>query len=113
MKTFTEYQKLQEISALDVGKSSIGGTNLSNNEEGEMSSLFKAVRLSWDRYRNETLAFLQKMAHKDPDVQEELNKIKDTGISRLSAATRKIRPEPDVIGRQPSGDNSEDFDLDQ
>jgi len=110
MKTFVDYQKLREMSALDVGKSAVGGTALSNDEEGEMGSLFKVARLGWDRYRGEMVSFLQKLAHKDPDIQEEFSKIKDSGFGKLSSAVRRIKPEPDIVGRPQSDFGASDLD---
>lgn len=77
MKSFTDYIAIREEN--DLGTSSLGDT-----QEPELNSLVKIARIAWDRYRVEARQFFQGLAHKDPEVKEELDRLQSdaSGIPR-------------------------------
>ena len=88
MRKFDDYIKFREGgSATEVGNNVVGSASLSPQEEGQLSALFEAIKVAWNRYRVRTADFLHQL--NDQDIEAALKKIEDEGVNDLSRATRK------------------------
>ena len=90
MKSFTDYIAIREES--DLGTSSLGDT-----QEPELNSLVKIARIAWDRFRIESRQFFQGLAHKDPEIKEELDKLQSDVSGMPRPQKDKDGPEPELI----------------
>ncbi len=98
MKSFTDYIAVKEQS--DLGTSSLGDIH-----EPELNSLIKISRIAWDRYRVEAKQFFQGLAHKDPEVKEELDKLQ-SDAGGMPRPQKDKEQEPELIA-PPSADSGE------
>ena len=91
MKSFTDYIAIRE-------ESDLGTTSLGDTQEPELNSLVKIARIAWDRYRIESREFFQGLAHKDPEIKEELDRLQSdvSGMPR-PGRDKDSEKEPELI----------------
>ncbi|MHA2043210.1 MAG: hypothetical protein ACW99G_00365 [Candidatus Thorarchaeota archaeon] len=96
MKTFTNYLQLRENSALDIGKSVIQNTSLSNTQEESLSALYRLADHMWEKHRQPFLTWLN--MYKGDEVVDKLLKQIQSDPNQLTQATHRTPgEEPEEI----------------
>jgi hypothetical protein len=79
MKSFQDYVKIRE----DIGEAPTDMT-FGHPDKAKMDTLFKLIKMAWDRNRGDVMEFFEKLADNDPDMQDVLKKLNgpEAGQSR-------------------------------
>jgi hypothetical protein len=94
MKSFKKFLQIRENSELDIARMAIGKTNLTSEEETQLSMLFRVVKTLFSESPTMFISFLSRMSKGDPIMEEMVKKIE---VSQLRPATNKDVKGLDVV----------------
>lgn len=90
MKTFSDWCSFYENSAMDIGKSTIGSTSYTDEQEGLMADLFRGMKIATAKHKSAVMRFLRSLAPSEPEIQQIIDKIGHEGnLAKMAAASRK------------------------
>jgi len=94
MKSFKKFLQIRENSEMDIAKLAIGRTNLTSEEETQLSMLFSVIKTLFSESATMFVAFLKRVSKGDPIMEEMADKIE---ISQLRPASNKDLKGLDVV----------------
>jgi len=79
MKSFTKWysQKIVETFPSGNDNPAFGNAEAPVPKQDPDSALQDAIRLAWERYKTDTLAFFKKLAAQDPDIKSKIHHLDD------------------------------------
>lgn len=94
MKSFKKFLQIKENSELDIARMAIGKTNLTSEEENQLSMLFSIVKTLFSESPTMFISFLSRISKGDPIMEEMVKKIE---VSQLRPASNKDIKGLDVV----------------